>query len=343
MTLSIETDPRLDPRLRWILTAIPDQLLPDVDNREVLLAEANTPEALANRELLRSFMDLCDSEEIAPSAGLDINTHQITSTPDGNQINLAVIRPETEQTLACVYYIHGGGMAAMSCFDGMYRSWGRLIAGNGVAVVMVDFRNCVTPSSAPEVAPYPAGLDDCVSGLRWVVAHADELGIDAARIVIAGESGGGNLTLASGLRLKRDGDLGLIKGLYALCPYIAGQWPTPECPSSVENEGILLHLHNNRGRMGYGIEAFEARDPLAWPSFAGAEDVRGFPPTVINVNECDPLRDEGINFYRLLLSAGVPARCRQMMGTMHGTEIFSIACPDISRDTARDIAGFASE
>ena len=343
MTLSIETDPRLDPRLRGILTAIPDQLLPDVDNREVLLAEANTPEALANRELLRSFMDLCDSEEIAPSAGLDINTRQITSTPDGNQINLAVIRPETEQTLACVYYIHGGGMAAMSCFDGMYRSWGRLIAGNGVAVVMVDFRNCVTPSSAPEVAPYPAGLDDCVSGLRWVVAHADELGIDAARIVIAGESGGGNLTLASGLRLKRDGDLGLIKGLYALCPYIAGQWPTPECPSSVENEGILLHLHNNRGRMGYGIEAFEARDPLAWPSFAGAEDVRGFPPTVINVNECDPLRDEGINFYRLLLSAGVPARCRQMMGTMHGTEIFSIACPDISRDTARDIAGFASE
>ena len=343
MTLSIETDPRLDPRLRWILTAIPDQLLPDVDNREVLLAEANTPEALANRELLRSFMDLCDSEEIAPSTGLDISTRQITSSPDGNQINLAVIRPETEQTLACVYYIHGGGMAAMSCFDGMYRSWGRLIAGNGVAVVMVDFRNCVTPSSAPEVAPYPAGLDDCVSGLRWVVAHADELGIDAARIVIAGESGGGNLTLASGLRLKRDGDLGLIKGLYALCPYIAGQWPTPECPSSVENEGILLHLHNNRGRMGYGIEAFEARDPLAWPSFAGAEDVRGFPPTVINVNECDPLRDEGINFYRLLLSAGVPARCRQMMGTMHGTEIFSIACPDISRDTARDIAGFASE
>ncbi len=62
---------------------------------------------------------------------------------------------------------------------------------------------------------------------------------------------------------------------------------------------------------------------------------------MINVNECDPLRDEGINFYRLLLEADVPARCRQMMGTMHGTEIFSIACPDITADTARDIAGFA--
>jgi acetyl esterase/lipase len=44
-------------------------------------------------------------------------------------------------------------------------------------------------------------------------------------------------------------------------------------------------------------------------------------PTIISVNECDPLRDEGINFYRLLLRAGVKARCRQVMGTTHGTEI----------------------
>ena len=64
------------------------------------------------------------------------------------------------------------------------------------------------------------------------------------------------------------------------------------------------------------------------------------PPTVISVNECDPLRDEGINFYRLLLVEGVEARCRQVMGTMHGTEIFPIACPEISRDTARSLGDF---
>jgi acetyl esterase/lipase len=61
---------------------------------------------------------------------------------------------------------------------------------------------------------------------------------------------------------------------------------------------------------------------------------------MISVNECDPLRDEGINFYRLLLRAGVNARCRQVMGTIHGTEIF-LTCPDISRDTAASIADFA--
>ena len=70
------------------------------------------------------------------------------------------------------------------------------------------------------------------------------------------------------MKLLRDGDIGLIKGLYALCPYIAGEWPQDRFPSSIENEGILLNLHHNRGAMAYGIEHFEAGNPLAWPSFA---------------------------------------------------------------------------
>jgi len=341
MAYDFASDPRLDPRIKAILSAIPPLTASDVDSRETLLAEANSDAARQAAVLFRSFMDLCDTEDSAPSAGLRVHTEQVVSAPDGNTINLQVIRPDTDEALACVFYIHGGGMASLSCYDGMYRGWGKLIAANGVAVVMVDFRNSVVASSVPEVAPFPAGLNDCVSGLRWVVANAAHLNVDPARIVVAGESGGGNLTLATGLKLKRDGDIGLVKGLYALCPYIAGQWPTPENPSSVENNGILLDLHNNRGAIGYGIEAFNERNPLAWPSFADVDDVAGFPPTVISVNECDPLRDEGINFYRLLLRAGVPARCRQMMGTMHGTEIFTIACPDVSRDTARDIAGFS--
>ena len=343
MAYDILGDPRLDPRLKAFLSVIPGTAATDVESREVLLAEANSEAAHEAVEAIRGFMDLCDSEEAAPSAGLRIHTEQFVSTPDENTINLQIVRPDTEEILACVYYIHGGGMSNMSCFDGMYRGWGKLIAANGVAVVMVDFRNSLVPSSAPEVAPFPAGLNDCVSGLRWVIDHAADLRIDPGRIVVAGESGGGNPTLATGLRLKREGDLGLIKGLYALCPYIAGQWPYPESPSSTENNGILLDLHSNRGAMSYGIEAFNERNPLAWPSFATVDDVTGFPPTVINVNECDPLRDEGINFYRLLLEAGAPTRCRQMMGTMHGTEIFNIACPDISRDTARDIAGFTRD
>jgi acetyl esterase len=342
MPYDMASDSRLDPRIKAILAGVAMEPSGDVESREQLLAEANSEQARKEAELFSAFMDLCDTEEAAPSAGLRVHSEKVASAPDGNSINLQVIRPDNDQTLPCVYYIHGGGMASLSCYDGMYRGWGKIIAAHGVAVVMVDFRNSVVASSVPEVAPFPAGLNDCVSGLKWVASNAAQLGIDPERIIVAGESGGGNLTLATGLMLKRNGELGLIKGLYALCPYIAGQWPTPECPSSAETNGILLHLHDNRGAVGYGIEAFNDRNPLAWPSFATTQDVAGFPPTVISVNECDPLRDEGLNFYRLLLKAGVRARARQVMGTIHGTEILTIACPEISRDTARDLAAFCA-
>ncbi len=343
MASKLAEDPRIDPRLRAMFGAFPEQpKLTDTQSREALLAASNTEAARAQQAAMQPMMDAMDTEIIAPSAGLRISKETITSQPDGNRINLAIIRPDSTEPVPCVVYFHGGGMAALSCFDGMYRAWGKIIAANGVTVVMVDFRNCLTPSSVPEVAPYPAGLNDCISGLKWTVAHAAELNIDPTRLIIAGESGGGNLTLAAALKLKRDGELNLIKGFYALCPYIAGKWPDEKYPSSVENNGLLIDLHNNHGRMGYGIEAFDARDPLAWPAFASDEDLRGLPPGVISVNECDPLRDEGIVFYRRLLAAGVAARCRQVMGTIHGTEVFPIATADISRDTARDLAAFAS-
>jgi acetyl esterase/lipase len=343
MSTKLSEDPRVDPRIKALMGAMPAPSPGDAASREEVVAAANSPEALAARAAVEGFMAMCDNEDIAPSTGLNISTHEFTSAPDGNTIKVQLIRPESAEPLPCVYYIHGGGMQVMSCFDGMYRAWGRIIAGQGVAVAMVDFRNCLTASSAPEVEPFPAGLNDCVSGVKWLHATADSLGIDAARIIVAGESGGGNLTLATGMKLSQDGDLGVIRGLYSLCPYIAGAWPQERFPSSIENNGILLDLHNNRGALAYGIEAFEKQNPLAWPSFAKEDDVAGLVPTVISVNECDPLRDEGIEFYRLLMRAGVPARCRQVMGTIHGTEIFAISAPDISRDTAASIAQFCRE
>jgi acetyl esterase len=341
MAYDFDADDRLDPRVKALLRMVPDVEETDVESRDQLLAEAASPEGVAQGEMIAEAMKMIDSEEVASSKGLRFATEDIVSSPDGNTITLQVIRPDTEEILACVYYIHGGGMASLSSFLGNYRAWGRIIAAKGVVVVMVEFRNSVVASAVPEVAPFPAGLNDCVAGLKWTAANAARYGIDPARIIVSGESGGGNLTLATGLKLKRDGDLGLVKGLYALCPYIAGMWPDDRFPSSVENNGIFLSLHSNQGAMSYGMDAFEARDPLAWPSFATKDDVSGLPPTVISVNECDPLRDEGIAFYRLLLSAGVAARGRTVLGTCHGVELLPPVCPEISHSTAADIASFA--
>lgn len=340
----IDDDPRIDPRIKAILALAPEWgAQSDVKDRDQLLAEMNSPPAKEAMRATRELMEALDDESIAPSAGLDVTVHELTSQPDGNTVKLRFIRPHGDAAVPCVYYIHGGGMAANSCFDGNYRAWGRMIAGYGVAVAMVDFRNSMVPSSAPEVEPFPAGLNDCISGLRWVHEHADELGVDAGAIVVAGESGGGNLTLAVGLQLKRDGELALIRGLFAMCPSIAGRYPDERFPSTYENNGIFIDLHNNRFAMAYGIEQLEQGNPIAWPMFATETDVAGLVPTVISVNECDPLLDEGIAFYRLLLRAGAPARCRVVMGTTHGAELMIIAAPDVSRDTAAALVHFTRE
>ncbi len=338
----IAGDRRLDPRVKRALRNVPVTSLGDIDSRERLLEISNSPKAIALREKMDALYDTLDTEDVASSEGLTITTHDVVSAPDGNTITIRFVRPDGDEPIPCVYYIHGGGMQNGTAFGAMYRVWARVLAAEGVAVAMVDFRNCVTPSSVPEVEPFPAGLNDCVSGLKWVVSQAAELGIDTRRVVVAGESGGGNLTLATGMKLLRDGDIGLVSGLYALCPYIAGRWPQDQFPSSVENEGILLNLHHNRGAVAYGLEHFEAENPLAWPAFATVDDVAGLPRTFISVNEADPLRDEGVEFYRLLLEAGVAAQCRTVMGTSHGMDVFTAVLPDVSRETAASIARFAS-
>lgn len=333
--------PHIDPRLTRLLDALPPaQPVPPFESRGELLALARSPQRAEQLRQEHEFYDSMDTEAVAPSAGLRIERHELTSEPDGNRIYLQLIRPDDDRLLPCVYYLHGGGMMGGSAFDGNYRAFGKLLAANDVAVAMADFRNSLIPSSAGDVAPYPAGLNDCVSGFRWVLAEAPTLRIDPLTVIIAGESGGANLSLALVMRLIIAGEVDLVRGVYALCPYIAGKWPQDRYPSSLDCNGILLDLHNDLGAVSYGIEALERQDPLAWPGFATEDDVKGFPPTVIGVNEFDPLRDEGIEFYRLLLRSGVAARCRQTMGTVHGTELLVSICPDISRDAAASIAQF---
>ena len=345
MENKIKNDQRIDKRIRAVFGEVDFNSVTTTNatTREEILAEQETEEAVQGKAVMEMINNSPHYKEVVTDEGLVTHTKQFISSPDGNNIKIQYIRPDTDEKLPCVYYIHGGGMMISSCFDELYAAWGRCMARQGVAVAMVDFRNAMWASSAPEIAPFPAGLNDCVSGLKWIHANAEELNIDNEQIIIAGESGGGNLTIATGLKLKQDGDIGLIKGLYALCPYIAGHWPLPENPSSEENEGILLSLHTeqefSQGALIYGIDAYKNKDPLAWPSFATADDVKGLPKTYIIVNECDPLRDEGVNFYRLLREADVDAQCRQVMGSVHGTEIF-LGCIEISDETAMSIANF---
>jgi len=270
---------------------------------------------------------------------------ETTTGVDGNAIPLHVVRPAgVEGPLPCTVYVHGGGMTILDADNAVHRRWSEDLAATGMVVVTPGFRNAWT---AEGLHPFPAGLDDVSSALDWVHEHRDELGI--TRIVLEGESGGANLALATALKAKREGRLDRIDGVYAMVPYISGGYgwdrdrKLRELPSMVENDGhfldcammdLLAAVYDPTGK--------NAENPLTWPYFATEADVQGLPPHVIAVNELDPLRDEGIAYFRLLQRAGVPVVGRVNLGVTHGADMaFRVAIPEAYQAAVRDIRGFA--
>jgi acetyl esterase/lipase len=273
-------------------------------------------------------------------AGVE-RTVEVIQGMDGNDVTLYVHRPAGRSDgLPGVLHLHGGGMVLLEAAGPIYGRWRDELAASGLVVVGVEFRN---GGGKHGPHPFPAGLDDCAAALRWVIDHQAQLGITT--LIVSGESGGGNLTLATALRAKRDGLINHIDGVYALCPYISNAWasPTPELASLFENDGYFLEV-SMMGALAkvYDPSGEHATDPLAWPLHAAAEDLAGLPPHVISVNQLDPLRDEGLAYARKLLDAGVPVVSRTVNGTCHaGDMIFAAAMPDVYRATVRDIKGFA--
>jgi acetyl esterase len=276
-------------------------------------------------------------------------THRVETIQgvDGNDIPLHVFRPAgVDGPLPCTVYVHGGGMTILDAHNAVHRRWSEDLAASGMVVVTVGFRNAWTPEGAH---PFPAGLDDCSSALDWVHAHREELG--ATAVVLQGESGGANLVLATVLKAKREGRLDAVDGVYAMVPYISGGYgwdrerKLRELPSMVENDGHYLDCAMMDMLVAvYDPTGENAENPLCWPYFATEDDVRGLPPHVISVNELDPLRDEGIAYYRLLQRAGVPAVGRVNLGLTHAAEMsFRAAVPEAYRATVRDIRGFAGD
>lgn len=273
-------------------------------------------------------------------AGVD-RTVEVIDGLDGNDVTVYVHRPTgLAQARPGVLHLHGGGMVLLEAAGPAYVRWRDELAASGLVVVGVEFRN-----GGGKHGPhsFPAGLNDCAAALRWVADHKVELGITT--LIVSGESGGGNLTLATTLRAKRDGLIDEIDGAYALCPYISNAWASPvaELTSLFENDGYFLEV-SMMGALArvYDPTGAHDTDPLAWPLHAGPEDLAGLPPHVISVNQLDPLRDEGLAYARKLLDAGVPVVSRTVNGTCHaGDMIFPVAMPDVYAATIRDIKGFA--
>ena len=336
----LKTDPRTDPRL--VAACAPfklDVALPPVP----VNADSPLPEKLrfcAESEAGMAAVFTAQLADLPAIPHVERRTEVITGV-DGNAINLYIHLPQNMSgPLPCVYHMHGGGMVILTADDPAYRRWRDELAACGMVAIGVEFRN-----GAGKLGnhPFPAGLNDCTSGLQWTFDHRASLGV--SKIVVSGESGGGNLALATCLQAKQDGRLEHIAGVYALCPYIYGRWAQPgkELRSLYENDDYLI----NRHQMGvlasvYDPEGKNAKNPLCWPYWAKGEDLHGLPPHVSSVNELDPRRDEGLTYYQMLMAAGVPVYSRTVNGTCHAADVlFRKAISDVYAATIRDIKGFA--
>ena len=339
-TPALRDDPRVDPRL---VAAVEPFGLADPLPPSRLDASAPVDVirgALAKLEAGSATMLASATAGLGPVVGVQ-RSREAATGPDGNEVPLLVHWPETtDGPVPAVLHLHGGGCVMGSAEDEHYVRWRDELASLGVVVVGVEFRN---GAGRLGVHPFPAGLDDCATALEWTDARRAELGIST--LVVSGDSGGANLAIATALRAQRDGHGGRIDGVYALCPYISGAYADPpeDLPSLRENDGLLVSV----GLLGamakaYTPEPADATNPLAWPHHATTEDLAGLPPHVISVNELDPLRDEGLTYYRRLLAAGVPARARTVNGTLHAAENnYFAVIPDIARATLADLAHFA--
>jgi acetyl esterase/lipase len=260
---------------------------------------------------------------------------------DGNDLTLYISRPaDAEIALPAVVHLHGGGMAILSAAETMTFRAREYLAATGLVVVGVEFRNSAGKLG---VHPYPAGLNDCAAAVRWVAANRADLGI--SHLIVSGESGGGNLTLTTAHKAKREGWLDEIAGFYAQCPMISNRWleEADDLPSLKENDGYLttclaLALLGSL----YDPDSSHTRDATCWAGMATDEDLAGLPPHVISVNELDPMRDEGLVYYRRLVHAGVPAVGRVVAGTCHGGDVLLAGVmPEVFAASMRDVSGFA--
>ena len=337
---TLATEPRLDPRLAEAFR-IRDELM---EERKPLPKTVNYEEALkfcASFEKMATTIHPMLWKAMPDFPTVAARQHYVTGV-DGNEITLHIHEPlERSDALPCIVHIHGGGMVMMSAEDPNFVRWRNTLASLGMVVVGIEFRN---GSGRLGNHPFPAGLNDCASGVQWVIAERERLNISS--MVISGESGGGNLSISTTLKAKQEGWGDAIDGVYACCPYISGRYQSPpaELPSLRENDGYLLSLESmNIMATAYDPDGLGASNPLVWPLTASLDDLSGLPPHVISVNELDPLHDEGVAFLRKLYLARVPAVGRAVLGTAHASDVSMAATlPDVYLETAKSVYEFAN-
>jgi acetyl esterase len=297
---------RLDPEIGAILEGL--LALGDTPAHEVPVEQARAGHENEARELSGPGEEVAEVRDVAVESA-------------HGPIPVRVYRPQGDGPLPLIAYVHGGGwiLGSIDSFDTVVRS---LANAAGAVVASIGYR------LAPE-HPFPAGLEDCACALRWLHAHAGELGADPERMAIAGDSAGGNLGTVVARRLRDDVPLRMQALIY---PATDAGCNTSSYGAFGAEHGITAATMQRSWNLYLG--GADGLDPDASPLRSG--DLGGSPPALVLTAEFDPLRDEGEAYAAALRDAGVPVEIRRVPGTVHGFWRW-LAAAEVSRRTVAEV------
>ncbi len=231
------------------------------------------------------------------------------------------IRPAGADDEKVIFYTHGGGYVSGTCSDHL-NFVAKVAHQSGVRTLLYEYR------LAPE-HPYPAALEDTLTAYRWMLGQ----GIQPANVIIAGESAGGGLCLATLLAI-RDQGLGLPAAGVALSPYtdltLSGEshHANVKVCLSPENMGAVCSRYYYAGN--------DPRLPYISPLFG---DLHGLPPLLIYVGSYETLLDDSTRFAAKAQAAGVDVRLHVEEKMMHCYPLLAPLFPEATR-AMNDISAF---
>ncbi len=242
-----------------------------------------------------------------PPADVRVESRRITTA--AGEIPVRVFTPTGDDAAAAgallpgLVFFHGGGWVIGSV-DTYDRECRDIASQVKCVVVSVDYR------LAPE-HKFPAAVDDSVAATRWTAEHAAELGIDARRLAVGGDSAGGNLAAVVAQELRGEVPIVCQLLIYPATDAV-GEYPSLREP----DVGILSRTDTKWFMNHYLNSPADARhvrvSPLLAPSLAG------LPRALVVVCEFDPLRDQGLAYAEALSAAGVPTEKLYFAGHVHG-------------------------
>ena len=259
-----------------------------------------------------------------PQTAPDIERVELTT--EGSGVALSMLRPVgSTDHVPALFWMHGGGMVIGNRHmdDARLIEWCRSL---GCVCITVEYR------LAPE-APYPAPLDDCEAGLRFVIEHAHDLRIDRQRIGIGGRSAGGALAAGVALRCRDQANVALAFQ-YLEYPMLDDRGLTAS--SQLEGLPIWTRESNAFGWRSYLGDRCGTDDVPAEAAPARSTELSGLPTAFIGVGTADCLRDESIDFAARLCRAAVPTELHVYAGAVHGFDMFADTA--VARTAARDSA-----